>query len=178
MRKEEKAEVIAGLEEKLRAHGSVILHDYRGLTVKDITDLRLALGKLGATTQVVKNTLLRRALADEQHGLDPFLKGPMAATFVTGDYGAVLKVLTEFARTHPQLEFKASWVDGRAFGAADTALLATLPGREQLLGMLVSVLSSPLSGLVGTLQAVPRDLMLTLMSLVEKKGGAPAEAGV
>ncbi len=100
----------------------------------------------------------------------------MAATFCASDYGAVLKEMTNFARTHPQLALKASWVDGRAFGPQDTTALATLPGREQLLGMLVSVMSAPLSGLVGTLQAVPRDLMLTLMSVVEKKGGA-AEAG-
>jgi large subunit ribosomal protein L10 len=63
VRKQEKAEVVAGLQEKLAQGGSVILTDYRGLTVKDITELRIALAKLGATTQVVKNTLLQRSLS-------------------------------------------------------------------------------------------------------------------
>ncbi len=176
MRKQEKAEVIDDLQEKLRSYSCVILTDYRGMAVKDMSDLRKALARYGATLQVVKNTLLTRALSEEQRGLAQYLTGPMAATFCSGDYGALLKAMTDFARTHPQLEFRASWVDARAFGAKDTTTLATLPPREQLLSMLVTTLSSPLSGLVGTLQAVPRDLVLTLMSLVEQRGGAPAEA--
>ncbi len=176
MRKQEKAGVVADLQGKLRGHAFVILTDYRGLTVKDMADLRKALAKYGAVVQVVKNTLLRRSLTEGQEGLAPYLKGPLAATFASGDYGALLKEMTTFARTHPQFEFRGSWVDARAFGPQETAVLATLPSREQLLGMLVATLSSPLSGLVGTLQAVPRDFMLTLMSLVEQRGGAPAEA--
>ncbi len=176
MRKQEKAEVIDDLKDKLRDHSCVILTDYRGMTVKDMAELRRTLARFGATMQVVKNTLLARSLPEEQRGLAQYLKGPVAATFVSGDYGALLKEMTNFARTHPQLEFRASWVDARAFGPQDTTTLATLPSREQLLSMLVTTLSSPLSGLVGTLQAVPRDLVLTLMSLVEQRGGAPAEA--
>jgi large subunit ribosomal protein L10 len=176
VRKSEKADVIAALTETVQRHGSVVLTDYRGLTVKDITDLRIALAKLGATVRVVKNTLFQRSLAKDQEGLAPYLKGPVAATFISADYGPVLKEIARFARTHPQLAFKGSWIDSRAFGPEDTAALATLPPREHLLGMLVSVLSSPLSGLVGTLQAVPRDLMLTLMSLAEQRGAAGATA--
>ncbi len=95
----------------------------------------------------------------------------MAATFVPGDFTVVLKEMSAFAKTHKQLEFKGGWVEARAFDAAQVAALATIPPREQLLGMLVSVLNAPLSQLVGTLQAVPRDLVLTLMSVAEKKGG-------
>jgi large subunit ribosomal protein L10 len=176
VRKQEKAEVIQGLKERLRGHDCVILADYRGLTVKEMGELRRAVAKFGATMQVVKNTLLQRSLSEEQRGLAQYLQGPLAATFVSGDYGALLKEMTTFARAHPQLEFRASWVDARVFGPQETATLATLPSRDQLLSMLVTTLSSPLSGLVGTLQAVPRDLVLTLMSLVEQRGGAPAQA--
>jgi ribosomal protein L10 len=98
VRREQKSEVVAGLEEALRQSSSMILTDYRGLTVKDITDLRIALEKLGARMQVVKNTLLRRALSEEQHGLDAYLEGPVAATFLSGNYGAVLKAIGTGAR--------------------------------------------------------------------------------
>jgi large subunit ribosomal protein L10 len=175
VRKKEKVKVVESLQESLQ-NSSVILTDYRGLTVKSITELRTSLLKLGGRMRVVKNTLLERSLTEEQQSLVQYLKGPVAATFVTGDYAAVLKEMTNFARTHPQLQFKGSWVDARAFGPQETAALATLPSREQLLGMLVAVLSSPLSGLVGTLQAVPRDLMLTLMSVAEKRGETVASA--
>jgi ribosomal protein L10 len=75
-----------------------------------MAELRRTLARFGATMQVVKNTLLARSLSEEQRGLAQYLKGPVAATFCSGDYGALLKEMTNFARTHPQLEFR-SWVD-------------------------------------------------------------------
>lgn len=180
MRKSEKAGVVKELRAALGEHTVVILTDYRGLTVKEIGELRTRLAPLGASVKVVKNTLLERALGDEQESLKPYLKGPVAATFVSGDFTVVLKEMSAFARTHDELKFKGGWVEARAFDGAQVAALAAIPPRRQLLGMLVSVLSAPLSQLVGTLQAVPRDLVLTLMALAEQRGGgevASADAG-
>lgn len=114
------------------------------------------------------------ALDESQSDLKPYLKGPMAATFVDGDYTVVLKEMSAFAKTHDELKFKGGWVEARAFNGAQMAELATIPPREVLLSMLVSVMNGPLSQLVGTLQAVPRDLVLTLMSLAEQRGGGEA----
>lgn len=176
MRKQEKAEVVEELRAAMQEHGSVILTDYRGLTVKEITELRIKLAAMGASVRVVKNTLLQRALTEEQQELVAFLQGPIAATFVPGDAGPVLKEMSAFAKTHDELKFKGGWVESRAYSGQDMVALATIPPREQLLGMLVSVLNAPLSQLVGTLQAVPRDLVLTLMALAEQREGAAAAA--
>jgi len=171
VRKSEKAEIVEDLKTAMESNAAIILSDYRGLTVKEISELRRRLAALGVNLRVVKNTLMRRALMEEQQGLAAYLKGPMAATFVPGEFGPVLKEMTAFAKTHKQLEFRGGWVDARAFDGAQVAALADIPPREQLLGILVSTLNAPLSQLVGTLQAVPRDLVLTLMSLAEKRGG-------
>ena len=177
MRKSEKAVIVEDLTVAMRENAAIILSDYRGLTVKEMSDLRRRLAALGVSLRVVKNTLLRRSLTEDQQGLVEYLKGPMAATFVPGDFGPVLREMTAFAKTHKQLEFKGGWIEARVFDGTQVASLADIPPREQLLGMLVSVLNAPLSQLVGTLQAVPRDLVLTLMSLAEQRsGGGEAEA--
>jgi large subunit ribosomal protein L10 len=171
VRKSEKAEIVGELTTAMRENAAVILSDYRGLTVKEMSELRRRLAALGVNVRVVKNTLLRRALSEDQQGLADYLKGPMAATFVPGDFGPALREMTTFAKTHKQLAFKGGWIEARAFDGTQMTALADIPPREQLLGMLVSMLNAPLSQLVGTLQAVPRDLVLTLMSLAEKRGG-------
>ncbi len=171
MRKSEKAGVVEELRTALQEHGVVILTDYRGLTVKEISDLRRRLAPMGASVKVIKNTLMERALDETQEALKPYLKGPVAATFVSGDFTVVLKEMSAFAKTHAELVFKGGWVEARAFDGKQMEVLATIPPREQLLSMLVTVMSAPLSNLVGTLQAVPRDLVLTLMSLAEQRGG-------
>lgn len=171
MRKSEKAEIVEELRAALAANPAVILADYRGLTVKEISELRVRLAPMGVKVKVVKNTLLERALTDEQAPVKEYLKGPVAAAFVSGDYTVVLKEMSAFAKTHAELVFKGGWVEARAFDGKQMEVLATIPPREQLLSMLVTVMSAPLSNLVGTLQAVPRDLVLTLMSLAEQRGG-------
>jgi len=176
MRKQEKQAVVEDLRAALQQPGSIILTDYRGLTVKEITELRTRLAALGASVRVVKNTLFGRSLSEEQQGLTALLEGPTAATFAPGDPTPVLKEMSAFAKTHAELKFKGGWVEAHVFGGAEIAALATLPPREQLLGMLVSVLNAPLSQLVGTLQAVPRDLVLTLMSVAQQREGAAAAA--
>jgi len=180
VRKAQKEQVVAELEEVLKQPGSVILVDYRALKVREMGELRRALAKAGGQVRVVKNTLLRRALeGHERAGLTQFLEGPVAMTLAPGDPVAVLKEMATFARTHQQFELKGGWSEGRVFSGADLTEMATLPPREALLGRLVGVLSAPLSQLVGTLQAMPRDLVLTLQALAkqrEQQAGAPASA--
>jgi len=180
VRKAEKQEVVAELEELLSQPGAVVLTDYRGLKVKELGQLRRLLAKAGGRTRVVKNTLLRRALGEgERAALAAFLEGPVAMTVVPGDALALLKEITTFARTHQQLALKGGWVENRVFSGAELTEMATLPPREELLGRLAGVLSAPLSQLVGVLQAVPRDLVLTLQALAKQKeeqAGASASA--
>lgn len=180
MRKARKQEIVAELEEVLSQPGSVILTDYRGLTVKEMNELRRALARAGGRMRVAKNTLLRRALGErERAALQEFLEGPVAVTLAPGDPVAVLREMRAFARVHQQLALKAGWVGSRVFRGEQLAEMATLPSREELLGRLVGVLSAPLSQLVGVLQAGPRDLVLTLHGLArqrEEQASASASA--
>ena len=177
MRKAEKGQVIAELERMLEPGPHIIITGYRGMKVKELTELRRTLSKLNARMRVVKKTLFQRALgSDERSGLAQHMEGPVAIIFVQGDAVGVLKEMSTFARTHQQLEFRGGWVESQLFDGAQVAELATLPPREELLGRLVGVLSAPLSQLVGTLQAVPRDLMMTLQAVARQKEEAAGAA--
>jgi large subunit ribosomal protein L10 len=180
VRKSEKQKIVSELEDALREPGHLILTDYRGLTVKDLTALRRALTRGGGRLQVVKNRLFQRALGEDARAeLKQFLTGPVAVTFVPGDVALVLKEMATFAQTHEGPVFKGGWVDDQILSAEQLAQLATVPPREELLGRLVGVLSAPLSQLVGVLQAVPRDLVLVLRAIANQRSGeagaAPAE---
>lgn len=180
MRKSRKEEMVAEFTAALQEAEHVVLTDYRGLSVKEMTELRRAVGEAGGRLRVARNSLFLRALAgSEQSGLGEFLIGPVAATFVSGDPAPLLRAMTAFARRHEQLAFKGGWVDSRVYGAADMETLANLPPREQLLATLLASLSAPISQLAAILQAIPRDLVLTLQALAaqkEEQAGAAASA--
>jgi large subunit ribosomal protein L10 len=171
---------VAGLEEALRQGPQVVLSGYRGLSVKEMGQLRRAVRGAGGELRVVKKTLFRRALGEgEQSGLARYMEGPVAVTFVSGDAIAVLKEMQAFARAHEAFEFKGGWVDNRLLAGNQLVELAALPPREELLARLLACLSAPMARLVGVLQAVPRDLVLTLEALARQRAaeeGASAGA--
>lgn len=180
MRKSQKQEMVAELEETLREQRHMILSGYRGLTVKEMNQLRRAIKDAGGRLRVVKKRLFQRALGEgEQSGLTQYMEGPVAVTFVSEDPMAVLREMRRFASGHEQLAFKGGWVEEQLLDGDQLAELASLPPREQLLAWLLAALSGPLAQLVGTLQAVPRDLALTLDALAkqrEREAGAAAGA--
>ena len=175
MRKDEKGHVVVELQQELESASSFIISGYRGLTVKELTELRRNIGNLGAHVRVVKKTLLLRALAGrDEEAVGEHMDGPVAVTFVKGDPMPVLKNMSAFARTHDELDFKGGWIERRAVNGTQLVEIAALPPRDEILARLLGALQGPLVFLIGTLQAVPRDLVLTLQALVEKRTG---EAG-
>jgi large subunit ribosomal protein L10 len=153
----------------------LIVSAYRGLTVKDITELRRVVRGAGGKMRVVKKTLFRRALEGRaQAELSEHMEGPVAVTFVAGDPTPVLKEMESFAVKHQELEFRAGWIDNQLLDGGRLAELASLPPREQLLAQLLSAMQGPLYQLVGVLQAVPRDLVLTLEALAKQRAGEAA----
>jgi large subunit ribosomal protein L10 len=175
VRRSEKEEMVALLHEAVEAAESLIMTGYSGLSVKDLTALRREVRQAGGRMQVVKKTLLLRALEGrDEAGISEHMEGPIALTFVSGDPTPVLKSIREFARTHEELEFRGGWVDSQVVSAAQLTEIASLPPREELLARLLFAVKGPLSGLVATLQAVPRDLALTLQALSEKRAGEAA----
>ena len=141
----EKTAAIAEMAAQFRASGAAVLTEYRGLTVKQLSQLRSSL-RGHATYAVVKNTLTERAAA--QAGVTAFdgqLTGPSAIAFVTGDPVEAAKGLRDFARTNPLLVIKAGVLEGKAMTAEEIGRLADLESRETLLARLAGAMNASLS---------------------------------
>ncbi|TML34936.1 MAG: 50S ribosomal protein L10 [Actinobacteria bacterium] len=162
MLKSEKERVVAELAERLRAAETLMVADYRGLTMPEIDELRTRLLEAGARFTVVKNTLTK--LAAEQAGTKDVLKlidGPTAIAFLDadGDPVAAAKVLNETARAHDMLVIRGGIVEGSVVGDADIKRLATLPPTEVLQAQFVGAVVGPLTMVVGLFTAPLRDLV-------------------
>ncbi|MDP9436848.1 MAG: 50S ribosomal protein L10 [Actinomycetota bacterium] len=149
----DKAEAVAEITEAFRAASAAVLTEYRGLSVKQLTALRVALGPT-TSYNVVKNTLTSIAAGEAGlDGLDELLSGPTAVAFVNGDPVEAAKSLRDFARTNPQLVVKGGVMDGKALSADDVRKLADLESREVLLAKLAGALLASLSQAVYLLNA-------------------------
>ncbi len=177
MRKLEKAEIVQAIQEKVAKSQIGILTDFKGLKVEDMTRLRRQLQEAGAEITVVKNTLLRRAGADDSPlGLMlSHITGPNALTLGYADPVTVTKVLIKFAHEKPQLVIKAGALGGQALTPKDLEALSKLPAREVLLSQLLGVLQGVPTGLVTVLAGVIRKLLNVLVALKDQK--AEAEPG-
>ncbi len=173
MPRPEKVTEVELLETRLRRAAGVILTDFRGLTVAEISLLRGKLRNAGAEYRVVKNRLFgiaTKALGIE--GLGPYLEGPTAAAFASRDPAAAAKVIQEFIRQTRKLVVKGSVVAGRVYDEAQTKTLAELPGRQELLARLVGGVAAPLSGLAVVLGGVPRKLVYALDQIRRQRSAA------
>lgn len=177
LNREEKATAVAEVSSRLEAIDTVIGADYRGLTVRQIAELRGRLRDAEAEMTVVKNTLARRA-ADEsgRTGLLQYLDGPTGLVWVNGDPARAAKVLADFAREHPNVfAVKGGLMGIHDLPAAAVGRLASLPSREQLLGQLASGVASPLTGLASRMSNMIGGLARALSALRDTMPGA-AEA--
>ena len=152
---ETKQQVVTEIADKLRESKSTIVVDYRGLTVSEATELRKNLREAGVEFKVYKNSLTRRAAESaEMAELNEFLTGPNAIAFSNEDVIAPAKVLNDFAKDHEALEIKAGVIEGKLVSLDEVKAIATLPSREGLLSMLLSVLQAPMRGLAIATKAV------------------------
>jgi large subunit ribosomal protein L10 len=153
-RKEQKAEQVELLTEKLRTAKVAVLTDYRGLTVVQIQDLRGKLRTGDVEYRVVKNTLARRAAdAAGVKNLETELEGPIAIAFGYDDLSAPSKLINDWVRaTRLKLDVKGGLVEGRVFTPEQVRQLADMPSRETLLSQLAGTIQSPMAQLAGALQ--------------------------
>ncbi len=150
--KQEAVEVVAA---KLRESVSTVVADYRGLNVAQVTELRKQLREAGVEFQVLKNTLVRRATESaELTELNEVLVGPTAIAFSKDDAVIAAKILNDFAKTNDALELKGGVVEGRVVSADEIKALASLPSRDGLLSMLLSVLQAPVRNFALAVKAV------------------------
>jgi large subunit ribosomal protein L10 len=175
----DKATAVAELVEHFRAASATVLTEYRGLTVRQITDLRRSLGR-ETTYSVAKNTLAKRAAADAGiAGLDELFTGPTALAFVSGDPVAAAKSLRDFAKANPLLVIKGGVFEGKAISAAEVGRLADLESREVLLAKLAGAMKANLSKAAALFQAPLSQAVRTMAALQDKRekdsGSAPAD---
>ena len=178
MRKSQKADIVQEIQETVAKSQIGILTDFKGLKVEDMTRLRRQLADASGELRVVKNTLLRRAGADDSP-LAPLLShstGPNALTLGFADPVAVTKVLIKFAQEKPQLVIKAGALGGKALTLQDLEALSKLPAKEVLLAQLLGVMNGVPTALVSVLAAVIRGLLNVLVALKDKKAESEPEA--
>jgi large subunit ribosomal protein L10 len=179
MKREQKEQVVDELTQRLKAAETLLVADYRGLTMPQIDELRTRLLASGARFTVVKNTLTRRAA--EAAGADALLAlldGPSAIAFLEadGDMVAAAKAFADTARETHVLEIRGGVMQGRAVTAAEVESLATLPPAEVLRGQVLGAIVAPLTTLAGLLNAPLQNLVGLIDARIEQLGGEEQEA--
>ena len=146
MPKQEKVERVAELKERIEGSDALLLTEYRGLSVSEITELRRSLAEGGTKFQVVKNTLMRRAVNDAGVAeLEVLLEGPSAVAFVEGDPVAAAKSVVDAAKKFPTLVLKGGFMDGKMLSADDAKALASLESRDVMLSKIAGLMKSEMS---------------------------------
>jgi len=160
---QEKARSVESLRERLGSAKTAVLTEYRGLTVRQISDLRKQLKAAAAEYKVVKNRLARLAVKDlPLDELGGHFKGPTGLVFTAKDPVPVAKALQNFVRANPVLTIKVGFVEGKLVQPAELRELADLPSKEALRSQLVGALQGPASQLVSLLTAPQRELVRIL----------------
>lgn len=165
-----KTQNVEEIKEKINKAQSMILVDYRGLTVAQLTELRSRYRKVGVDYKVYKNSMMRFAFKDSGlEGFNEFLKGPSAIAFGFDDPVSAAKVTSEFAKTNDKLEIKAGIVDGKIIDVNGVNNLAELPSKEVLVAQVLCGFNAPIQGFANVLQGTIRGLAIALNAIVEQK---------
>ena len=161
-----KQPIVEQISANIKDAKSVVLVDYRGLTVEQDTQLRKSLREAGVVYKVYKNTYMTRAFkGTEFEGLAPYLEGPSAVAISTEDATAPARILAEFAKTADKLEIKGGVVEGTVYDVKGMNLIASIPSREVLISKLLGSLQSPITNFARVINQV-----------AEKGGAAACEA--
>ena len=151
----QKEKEVKELAEKLKKSNLVLLTDYRGITVEDVTKLRNTLRDTTAEYKVIKNNIIKRALdANGESALDDVLEGPTAVITTEGEYLDPLKAIYKFSKDNDYYKIKGGIVEGKVLTTEELITLAKLPSRQELLGMLAGGLLSTISKLAVGLDQV------------------------
>lgn len=166
---EEKKAVVAEVAAQVAAAQTVVVAEYRGVTVENMTKLRAQARKEGVYLRVLKNTLVRRALVDTPFaGIADQLVGPLAYGMST-DPVAAAKVMHEFAKTNDKFVVKAGAMPNFIMSAKDVGNLASMPSRDELLSKLLGTMQAPITQFVRTLNEVPTKFVRGLAAVRDKQ---------
>lgn len=172
--RELKQEVIGEIKDRFSRAGSVVLVDYRGINVADVTTLRKQFREAGVEYVVLKNTLVKRALQELNiEGMDDLLEGPSAFAFGYEDPVAPAKIIKEFvAKTkNEHVQVKGGLVAGQVIDVNGVKALADLPPKEVLIAKMMGSLNAPVTNFVGVLSATLRSLVYAVDAVRKQKEG-------
>ena len=170
----QKEALVAEIRAKLDGAAGIILADYRGLSVKELQQLRRNLRETGAEVKVYKNSLAMIAVTEAglPEGLNDMLVGPSVFVFAGEDPVAPAKVMTTFAKEHAALEVKGGLVEGALVDAAGMAAVAALPSREELIAKMLGTMLNPMSGLVRVLNGPAGAFARVVQAIADQKAAA------
>ncbi|BDF59509.1 50S ribosomal protein L10 [Christensenellaceae bacterium] len=165
-----KQAAVADVVDKMKRAQCMIVLDYRGLTVEEVTNLRSQFRQAGVEYKVIKNNMLKRA-ADELkiEGVDEYFKGPSAVAFGYEDPVAPAKILCKFVKDANKTEIKGGILDGKVMDAAGITNLSKLPSKEELIAKMLGSMNAPVTNFVGVLAAIPRGLVCALNAIAQQK---------
>ena len=167
---EDKRAIVVSVNAAASEALSAVVADYRGLSVAEMTNLRLKARETGVYLKVVRNTLAKRAVAGTEYEcLTDALVGPTVLAFSQEDPGAAARLIKDFAKDHDALEVKALAIGGVAYDAKDIDILAKLPTRDEAIAQLMSVMQAPVAKFVRTLNEVPGKFVRTVAAVKDKK---------
>lgn len=170
----EKEQAVADVAEKMKRAQSMVVVDYRGLTVEEVSKLRTEFRNAGVEYRVIKNNMLRRAA--ESCGIEnveELFRGPSAVAFGYEDAVAPAKIMCKFQKDMQKTEIKGGVLDGKAVDQQEIVSLSKLPGKEELLAKMLGSLNAPITNFALALSAVPRGLAVALGAVAEKKQNDP-----
>ena len=170
IRLEDKQQIVSEVNQAANSALSAVLADYRGVAVGDLTELRKTARENKVYLRVVRNTLLKRAVADtEFECIQEVLIGPTILAFSQEDPGAAARVLKDFAKENDNFEIKALSVGGKLLEANQIDVLAKLPTHDQALSILMSVMLAPVTKLARTLNEVPSKVTRVVAAVRDQK---------
>lgn len=170
IRLEDKKQIVSEVNQAATGALSAVLADYRGVTVSSLTELRKVARQNGVYLRVVRNTLLKKAVADTNFEcIQEALVGPTILAFSMEDPGAAARVLKEFAKGNDKFEIKALSIGGKLLDASQLDALASLPTYDQAVSMLMSVMLAPVTKLVRTFNEVPTKVTRVVAAVRDQK---------
>ena len=167
---EQKKVIVAEVEEVAKTAQSAIAAEYRGLTVDDMTKLRAEARNSGVYLRVVKNTLARRALQETEFAcMSDELKGPLVLAFSQEDPASAARIIKDFAKENDKLAVKVIALGGKLLAPGDLNALASMPTKDQAIGMLMSVMKAPVEKFVRTLAEPTAKMVRTVAAVRDQK---------
>lgn len=168
----QKKERVVSLSDQISRSKVAVVSDYRGLSVKELTELRRKVQEVGGDVTVAKNTLIRRVINDTEGmpAIDEILKGPTALVVGYEDPVAPVKALMDFLKANKkEQEVRGGILDGKVVNIDEIKQIATLPSREEMIAKLMGSMQSPAQGVAITLSGVARNLVYVLEAIREQK---------